>query len=304
MARTEFPTRLQLKVGERREILIEKRAGDQVIVGAACAEEPRAVVPERRRAFQHDVPVRDADRRRALKVSAPGTGLDDQQRGQTVAVRDPESSGGKLEALDRLGVEGARNSEKAIRVVNLDPVHHGQVLVRRATPHREPAAEVVRGGHARQQVERAEHVVDATCDLKHLFGWDWSGRRPRLRDGLGHDLDGLGKGVPEQPDLDVRTHHRHARLQVAVCPKPHHGFSLTQHDGETPIRTSRDRLPATFHTHVRNWHPRGAVDDDARHRGRVLRRGARRPREQYPDQQKACKAHDGKRRGTLTTDWQ
>ena len=58
------------------------------------------------------------------------------------------------------------------QVVNLDPVHHGQVLVRRATPHREPAAEVVRGCHARQQVERAEHVVDTTCDLKYLLTID------------------------------------------------------------------------------------------------------------------------------------
>ena len=81
MACTELPTRLKLKVGERRKILLLKTAGDHVVVRTARTEEPRAVVPDRRRAFQHNVPVRDAERGRALKVPTPGSAVDDEQRG-------------------------------------------------------------------------------------------------------------------------------------------------------------------------------------------------------------------------------
>ena len=119
--------------------------------------------------------------------------------------------------------------------MNLDPVHHGEVLVRRTTPHRETAAEVIRRRHAGERVERTEHVVDAACDPNNLVGGNGIRRRSPPRYGLGHDLNCLGERVSEQPDLGVHTPHRKDRLQVTVCPEPQRGFSLSQHDGETPV---------------------------------------------------------------------
>ena len=292
MTLTEIPTCLQLQVGERREVLILHAPGDQVVVRAACTEQPRAVVPDRRPALEHDVAVGDAEGGRALEISTAPTVVDDEERGETVAVGDPEASGGEVEVLHRLGIEGARDPEEAVRIVDLDPVHHREVLIRCATAHREPTAEVVRRGHARHRVECAEDVVDAACDSKNLLRGNRIGRRSFLRDGLGYDLDRLGERVPEEPDLEVRTLHRQGRLQVAVRLEPQRCFALTQHDGETPVRASCDRLQLAFDTHVGDWCRRGAVNDDTRDRGRFLSRSVRRPREQSPDQEQVCRAND------------
>ena len=62
----------------------------------------------------------------------------------------------ELEALDRLRVESARQAEEAIRVVDLDAVHHREVLIgsaaahaqdgcRSRSPRRRPAASAARG---------------------------------------------------------------------------------------------------------------------------------------------------------------
>lgn len=79
MTGAELPPRLHLQVSERREVLVRQRAGDEIVVGAARAEEPRAGVPKRRRAFHDDVAVGHTHRGRPLELGAPGTVVDDQQ---------------------------------------------------------------------------------------------------------------------------------------------------------------------------------------------------------------------------------
>ena len=62
---------------------------------------------------------------------AAGTVVDDQDRRQAIAVLRIEAARDQLEVGDRLRIERAGQPEQAIRVVDLDAVHHGEVLVRR-----------------------------------------------------------------------------------------------------------------------------------------------------------------------------
>ena len=122
-----------------------------------------------------------------------------------------------------------------------------------------------------------------------------------LGDGLGHDLDCLGERVPEQPDLDIRALDSQDRVQVPVCLEPQRGFSLTQHDGETPGRAGRDRRPLAFDTNVRDGCHRGGVDDDAGDDGRFLSRDDGWPREQEPGQEKVGETNDRAHRESVAS---
>ena len=90
----------------------------------------------RETALEDDIRVGDAERRGAGKLGPPVSIFDDEQRGKPVAVLNTETSGGQLEIRDGLRVEGARDTEKAIGVVDLDTVHDGEVLIGRTPSDR------------------------------------------------------------------------------------------------------------------------------------------------------------------------
>src|SRR5690606_35569811 len=110
--------------------------------------------------------------------------LDDEDRRQAVAIPGVEAAGHQFEVLDGFGVEGAGQAEEPIRVVNLDPVHHGKVLVGAAAPNAEAAVEVVDRAYTRQRLEYTVDVLasarDALDDGRIDVDAGWRSFRRRL----------------------------------------------------------------------------------------------------------------------------
>ena len=79
--RARRPRRLGLEVVEAGKGLVADEIGDDIVVGAACAHQPRSAVDPRNGTFDDDVRIRDAQRRLAAKRSACRaiTGFDRQQ---------------------------------------------------------------------------------------------------------------------------------------------------------------------------------------------------------------------------------
>ena len=189
MPRTELPVRLDLKVCERGKILIQDAADHHVVVGPAGRCEPGATT--RKRSFENEVSIRDAQRRGALEIAAPGAVANHQQRREPVAVLGPEPAGHQREIGDRLRVEGADQSKEPVGVVDLHPVHQGQVLVGSPASHRKEASEVRGGRHPGKGRQRAEDVVHGAGSLENLLGRHPGRRRTVQHRRLGRHLHGL-----------------------------------------------------------------------------------------------------------------
>ena len=203
----KLPGGLELRVVERRQVLIDEPLRHEIVVRPARGGEPRSLPRSGQPSFADDVGVRDARRRRAADAlgDVPFPVLDDDHRRQPVAVLGAEATRHQLEPSDRLRVERAGESEQAIRVVNLHAVHDREVLIRRAAADRQLAAELVGAGNPRQGLEGPERVVEAARGREHFLRTEGnrcrsvrSGRRRRHLDAL------LECGFGNQPDLDRR----------------------------------------------------------------------------------------------------
>ena len=170
MPRSELPVRAELKVGEGRKVLVQDPADDDVVVGAPGSAEPRPT--PRQGPLEHQVAVGDAERRRAGELPPSRPVPYHEQGRQPVSVLGAEAAGCQGEIGDGLRVEGAHQTEEPVGVMDLDAVHQGEVLIRRATAHGQEAAEVRRGGHPRQRRERPEDVVHRAGGFEHLFRSD------------------------------------------------------------------------------------------------------------------------------------
>ncbi len=282
LAGPRFPQALGLQVRERRQVLARDAVGHEVIVGPSPADQPRALDVARQLALEHDVGVGQAQGGRSRNRAGPCAGavLDEQDRGHPVAVLRAEAARGELEVLHRLRVEGTRQAEQAIRVVDLDAVHEREVLIRAAAPDGEPAPEIVGGVHARQGLQHAEHVLGRARDGAHVE-WAHVNRRwrPRGRVLSGRDDDLLPELRPiEQQDLDDR--HRladgqlHALVEVPVRRDGQSDGSARQGQGEASVLAGDRGAVAGGNGRPRHGAHRERVDDasrDWRRDGRVNR---------------------------------
>ena len=82
--------------------------------------------------------------------------------------------------------------------MNLDPVHHSQVLIGRASTYRQSAREIVRGGDTWQRIKCAKDIVNTARDPKNLLGSQGVSGRPFEVDGIGLHVDRFSEGVAEQ----------------------------------------------------------------------------------------------------------
>ena len=58
--------------------------------------------------------------------------------------------------------------EQTVGVVDLHAVHHGEVLIRTAAAHRDPAAHFVGGADTRQRLQRAKDVLEAARQVADI----------------------------------------------------------------------------------------------------------------------------------------
>ena len=137
------PDHAGLHVVERRQLIVRDALGEQVVVGSACRHDPRPIESARQGAFQHHVRIGQRQRRRSTEpaVLRSRSILHDEDRGQPIAVFRPEPAGRQFETIDRLRIERARKPEEAIRIVNLDVVHDGEVLIGSSPAYGQTAAE-------------------------------------------------------------------------------------------------------------------------------------------------------------------
>ena len=149
--------------------------------------------------------------------------LDDEQRRQAIAVLHAEAAGGELEALDRLGIEGAGEAEKAIRVVDFHAVHHREVLVGRAAAHRDAGCRTPRSPATPGSVlQRAIHVVERAWRAQHLHRRDRRGRRRcrwrRRDDGHARAVNPASRASASSADVTSAVARRRARSSSGKCP--------------------------------------------------------------------------------------
>ena len=277
----ELPSRLQLRIEERRKVLVEHPADDHIVVSAAAGQQETAGA--RQRPLDHQVAVGDAERGSGRQVRPAGPVLDDQQRREPVAVRRAETSGGKGETLHGFRVEGADQSEEAIGVVDLHAVHEREVLVRSPAAHGEPAAEVLGGGHSRKRRESAEDVVRGPGDFEHFRRRDDRGRRPGEARSGGGDLD-LFRDPPGQHPHGYRPRgafrrQGRPRLEVALGGKGQSGRPRRQRDRESAFRIGGRRPAPAGHRDFRDRLPRDRVPHDAPN---LAAPGLRRRRRRHP----------------------
>ena len=290
----ERPVGLKLHVGERRQVLVGDKACDQVVVGPPAGHQPRSTT--RRASLEHHVGVGHAGRRRSADVALAHSVVDNEQRRQPVAVRSAEAARAQLEPLDRLRIERADQAEQSEGVVDLDAVHHRQILIRRPASNREPGAEVAGQRHARQRVKRAEDVIDGARNRKDILGGDGRGGRPRRRRPRRDHLHRLGEGVREQQDLQFGARlgqgwlQRDGGLQITVRRDPEGCVPRRQGDREPAAGVRRGSLGAAVDRCPRQWLGCDSVDDDTRHDGRWLRRRRHR-QQQWKDQQGEERQH-------------
>jgi hypothetical protein len=165
---------------KRRQARAHERLGHEAEVRAPGAHEPGAGHAARQRPLENDRRIGDVHRRRSLKrlrLGAVAIGHDEQRR-QAVAVAQVERAWCELHAIDRVGVEGRgkpdhsevlTRHDEAKRVVDLDAVHDGEVLIGTPPADGDAAPELVACGHARQRLQRAEHVVEAPGEPSHVL---------------------------------------------------------------------------------------------------------------------------------------
>jgi hypothetical protein len=185
---------LGLHVAEAGDVHSGEAVPDQVEVGVAAREEPRAGFPPGQAALEDEVGVCHGETRRAGEAAVPRAGsvLDREERGQAVAVRDVEPARRELKPLDQLRVEGAHQALEAVGVVDLHTVHHGQVLVGAPAADRQSAVDVVDAGDARQGLKRAEDALGRPGQRLDLSRLDDERRGPRVpRGNLRADADRL-----------------------------------------------------------------------------------------------------------------
>ena len=219
------PLDLALHVEEAGEVVVDEALGHEVVVRAPRREEPRCVAAAGQASLGDQVRVREAHGRGAREGVRGGARavLDDEQRGQPVAVLRTEGAGRQLEALDRLRVERRGQAEQAIGVVHLDPVHDRQVLIGPAAAYREPAADVLGGRDTRQRPQEPEHVVRGTRGPQHALGTDHLGRRPLGGSGGRGDLDRLAEdpiGLERDLERRFRGPPRRPAGRAAGIPAP------------------------------------------------------------------------------------
>ena len=189
-----------LDVTEGRQLGSDDLVGDQVVVGSPPGHEPRPPGFPWKPAFQHQVRVGHAHGCRASQALGGGSGtiLDHQERGESIPVLGAERAGGQLEEAHRLRVEGAGQAEEPIGVVDLHPVHDGEILIRPAATDRETAVELGGGSDAGKRLERSEDVVGRP--RHHLYvrrSHRELGRRIRLGCGsVGGHLHLFAKAAP------------------------------------------------------------------------------------------------------------
>ena len=94
--------------------------------------------------------------------------------------------------------------------MDLDAVHHGEVLIGSAAAHGEAAAELLDAGHAGQRLQGAEDVVRGAGHGEHV-GWPHGQRRGAAVDFADLRLDGdlfpktaAGLEVEVDPPIDAR----------------------------------------------------------------------------------------------------
>ena len=187
----QVPVEPALDVAEGRELGAHQAVRDEVVVRPARGHDPGALLLSRQPALEDGVGVGEAHGRRTaepLRVGARSV-LDDEERGEPVAVLRGERPGVEVEPADGLGVERARQAEEAVRVVDLHPVHDREVLVRGAPAHGDAAVELRGGRDPGQGLQGAEDVVRGAGD-GHDRGRPHRelGRRLGLPRPLRHDL--------------------------------------------------------------------------------------------------------------------
>ena len=83
----------------------------------------------------------------------------------------------ELEALDGLWIEGTgqsdhcqvlRRDNEAVRVVNLDAVHHRQVLIGAAATNRDAAAKLVGADDARERLQSSKDILESARERSNL----------------------------------------------------------------------------------------------------------------------------------------
>ena len=82
--------------------------------------------------------------------------------------------------------------------MNLDPVHHGQILIGRTSAHCQPTREIVRCGDAWQRIQSPKDVVNTARDPKNLLGRQGVSGRPFQFDSIGLHVNRFSEGVAEQ----------------------------------------------------------------------------------------------------------
>ena len=297
-----------LRVGEAGQVVLGEGAGHQVVVGAPARHQPRARLLAGQAALEHHVRVGQAQRGRAAgRAARVAVAVFDHQQGrQAVPVARAEGPRRQLEALDRVGVEGAHQAEQAVGVVDLDAVEHGQVLVGLAAAHRQAPAELLGRGHARQRLQHAEDVLARAGGGHHLDRPQGHQRRLLGGRARGADLDRVLEALlAHQRDLQqaagrglqldrqvLRRAHLHARPgpgqdhaaaalgpQLLGAPLPGHGHAghrgaadLLHHAQAQPARRRPGRglpgRPARHQRHPDHGHP--APDPHAHLRRRSL----------------------------------
>ena len=103
---------------------------------------------------------------RPLELARANPVIHDEKRREAVAVRHSEPASGQFEILDRFGVERTRNSKETIRIVNLNAIHHGEVLVGRAprTDRRLPKSSVDTTPGSVSSVRNTLSIAPATAN--------------------------------------------------------------------------------------------------------------------------------------------